>query len=372
MGPTPEQILAFRLAGHHLDRRLRGAGAMAAAAGACGIQASTPGGPALALAARVEGVTPDAVDRALEDELVRLWSIRGSTQIVPAEDRAVFSVGVRPSDDEGWRGVVSGIAPRLERLGWTPADAVAITAQEAKAALADGPLTFVDLHAALRERMPEDLLPWCRGCQSHHVWSTQLRAVGLLGEVVFTGTPDEGRVLVRVDPPDADAEAARAELVRRFLRCFGPAKHGPFAAWAGISNAQAKTSFGLIADELEPVESLGSILAEDRPRLDDPPAAEGVRVLPPDDPYLAQRDRELLVPDAAVRKRLFPAIARPGTVLVDGRLAALWRARKQGKRLKIAVDPVGTVRKRARGDVEAAMAEVAPFRGCESAEVGWA
>ena len=38
----------------------------------------------------------------------------------------------------------------------------------------------------------------------------------------------------------------------------------------------------------------------------DPPAASGVRLLHGYDPYVAQPDRETLVPDAARRKALFP------------------------------------------------------------------
>ena len=79
---------------------------------------------------------------------------------------------------------------------------------------------------------------------------------------------------------------------------------------------------------------------------DDPPPAEGVRLLATGDPLLLGRDRERLVPDPAMRKKVWTAVGGAGVVLVDGEATALWRARKQGKRLEVTVE--GKVAARAR------------------------
>lgn len=63
-------------------------------------------------------------------------------------------------------------------------------------------------------------------------------------------------------------------------------------------------------------------LAEDEPELAGEPQAEGVRLLPNLDPLNAGRDRDLLVSDPAVRKRIWQAIGGPGVVLVSGEEAA--------------------------------------------------
>ena len=75
------------------------------------------------------------------------------------------------------------------------------------------------------------------------------------------------------------------------------------------------------------------ILAADGDRLASPPAASGVRLLGGYDAYLDQRDRETLLPDRDLRKRVRRPLGNPGVVLVDGQLAALWRPEKKGKRL---------------------------------------
>lgn len=60
-GVTPEQIRAFRLRAHHLDRKLP-PGALEAAASVCGFQNSPPGAWETALWNRVEGCTLQAAE----------------------------------------------------------------------------------------------------------------------------------------------------------------------------------------------------------------------------------------------------------------------------------------------------------------------
>lgn len=75
----PERVLAFRLSGHHLSHRHR-RGSLLQAAASGGIQDSPPGSAALALFARVQGLTPPAIDQALvvDRTLLQAWSLRGS------------------------------------------------------------------------------------------------------------------------------------------------------------------------------------------------------------------------------------------------------------------------------------------------------
>jgi hypothetical protein len=47
------------------------------------------------------------------------------------------------------------------------------------------------------------------------------------------------------------------------------------------------------------------------------------------------------VPDAALRKTLFPAVGRPGVVLADGVLAGLWRGYKKGDVLELSIEWLG-------------------------------
>ena len=97
-----------------------------------------------------------------------------------------------------------------------------------------------------------------------------------------------------------------------------------------------------------------------------------MRLLANLDPLLAARDRELLIPDEAVRKRVWKMLGGPGTVFADGEVVALWRPAKKGKRLVVNVEPLGRLTKKVKGEIEAEAARLAPYRGAETGEVAWA
>lgn len=90
-----------------------------------------------------------------------------------------------------------------------------------------------------------------------------------------------------------------------------------------------------------------------------------MRVLGGYDPYVGQPHREALAPGPGLRKRMFPAVGRPGVILVDGRLAALWRGRKRGEVLDVEVEGLDGQTADVAGELEA----VARLRGCAAVRV---
>ncbi|MDQ3769193.1 MAG: hypothetical protein M3370_06930 [Actinomycetota bacterium] len=88
---------------------------------------------------------------------------------MPRRDVAVFTTALVPGDD-GLRALIGALtAKELAAVGIAPREALDRVAAAAREVLADGPLERDAFHQALRERLPDALLPWCRGCQSHHV-----------------------------------------------------------------------------------------------------------------------------------------------------------------------------------------------------------
>jgi hypothetical protein len=77
-------------------------------------------------------------------------------------------------------------------------------------------------------------------------------------------------------------------------------------------------------------------------------------------------NRPLLAPEPELRARLFRPVASPGAVLVDGRLAGLWRVRTKGRRAELTVEALGRI---PRGDLGEEARRVAELRGAADAAV---
>lgn len=359
-----DQVLAFRVARHGLARRRPLALAEAAACPASDYQR---GSALLALAARCETLTRKAYDRATDSgELVIGPSLRAAIHTLAPADFALYGRALIAKDDDE---LGEQLGPSLQRQlrgeRIAPGEALEEVAEATEAALAGGgTLTKNELHEELRSRVRGQLLPWCRGCGSHHVAPMLWRFAGVQAGMrcdserrFLLGEPDE--------PPDP------AEAARRFLRFYGPATARDFAAWAGLAKGHARRLWGRIEQELAEHQLDGRrtwLLLEDEPELLSPPQARGVRLLPPRDPYVQQPDRATLAPDPALRKRVFRPVANPGAVLQDGRLVGLWRVRTRRKRSEVEVEELEGID---REELEAEAARVAEVRGAEAAVVHW-
>lgn len=351
-----EQILAFRLARSGLARR--DATGLADAA-ACPASDFSRDAALLALAARCEGVTREAYDDATDrGELVVAHVVRGAIHALAPGDLALYGRALVATDDDE---LAAELGRQVRRLaaekGFAPTDALHEVAEATTAALGDGrALGKNELHQELRARVGAELMPWCRGCGSHHVAPMLWR----YGCVQAGARLDSQRRYVLGKP---GRTPAAAEAVRRFLRFYGPATAGEFAEWAGVGKPHAKRLWEQVRGDLCEV-AVGKRKAwlqrEDLEALESAPTADGVRLIPPGDPYLQKANRPLLAPEAALRARLFRPAASPGAVLKDGRLAGLWRVKARGRKAEITVESLGRI---ARGGLEEEAQRVARLRG---------
>ena len=344
-------VLAYRVAAQGLTARDR---TLTEVAASFGLQDSPPGAALTAVAARSDEAAE--LEAALERrELVALPNPRTAIAVLPAGDVANYLAALQPPDERALETVF---------LRAVPGD---FEASREKAVVAvgealDGRVLSRDaLHEELRGRLPAEMLPWCEPCQSHHARRGVLTVAALAGRLCYAGQEGRQRTFARTDQwtalkQPADAEA---EFVRRYLRHLGPSTHSDLAAWAGIAPAHAKALMQTVADELVEIDK-AFLLAADQAEFEDPPRARGVRLLGPGDPLLGARDKERLIPDKALRKQVWKMIGSPGVVLADGRPAGTWRARKQGRRLRIETDWFG-----AEVDIREEAERIAALRGSE-------
>jgi DNA glycosylase AlkZ-like len=385
------QALAFRLDSHHLAVRLP-PGSMLAAAGACGVQDSPPGSAALALHARVAGLTPAAIEQSMaaDRSILRAWSMRAAPCLYPVSDAAVFTTGLLPGDEASTRFFIRGSNKALDLLGMSVLELVAMTATGTCDLLDGKTMTKEHLGVELAGRMAKQLTVHQRAIWQSDSFIAPGQSLGeslvrfalyilpLQGLICFASRRDNEAYLARIDQwlgaplPAADAAKARAELVWRYLHCYGPSTTEHFSLWAGISLAQAWRAWELIEDGLAEVDFDGKktwLLRDDIARFRSPQPARGIRFLPPHEPLLQLRDRETLVPDKSLHRKLWRTVGNPGVLLADGNAVASWRSRKNGKRMNITIEQFDGISDEKRPEIEAEAATLAPFNGCTSVKV---
>jgi hypothetical protein len=288
---TRSQILAFRRRVGALDERLPPGSRSLRRAAWAGLQDSMPRAALLSIHARVEKTRPTTWE---DPSLVQVWGPRFSTYVVPARDRAPFTLGRLPDDPRGRQ--------RAEDLARS-------------------------LHAFLGGRRMGDGEAG-RGLGVH---SYRLRYAAATGTVLIRWDGARQPTVWTVPPPEVDPLEARRELARRYLHVFGPTTPAAFAKWAGIAPAHARAVFDTLAGSLTPVRTpIGEawILTRDEAEIRaaaGPPDA--ARLLPSGDAYFLHQgtDRELLLPGSEHRSALWTPRVWPGAVLVAGEVVGTWR-----------------------------------------------
>ena len=269
----------------------------------------------LSLHARVEGVEPSSWE---DPSLAQLWGPRHQVYVVPKRDFALFSLGRLPDNPKGrLRAEQMAERLRLHLRGQRVGD------REAGQALGMNPNAF--------------------------------RYAAPTGTVAIRWDGARAPVIWIVAPPATDPADARRELARRYLHVFGPATADGFARWAGISRSAAAGTFASLEGSVLPVRSpLGDelLLAADETSVrigESSPAP--ARLLPSGDAYylLQGAERELLVPRADQRLRLWTSRVWPGALLVEGEIRGTWRRAHHNVR----IDAWGRLSRRTRDAIEA-------------------
>lgn len=109
--------------------------------------------------------------------------------------------------------------------------------------------------------------------------------------------------------PAVDPEDARAELLRRYLRCYGPSTRGDFAAWLGIKAGDA------------------------------------------------------------YHREVWKTLGEPGAVLVNGAITGVWRPRESGRKVTITIKTFGSLPAQATRPLQDEAEQLAPLRGTSSVAV---
>jgi hypothetical protein len=278
-----------------------------------GLQAQENLPPYLSLAARIADFDPHELSDAIERrDAVRLLTMRGTIHVLTPEDALSLRRWVQPALD---RQSASNQNNRPAR-GVPVEDVVAVT----RKAVSDDPLPVKELGERLAEAFPGVPAAALAHTARERVPLVQVPPRGLWGRsggVVYQTVES----WLRRESGEPDVQ----ELVRRYLRAFGPATAADMTTWSRVT--RLGPVFTAMKDELIVVECEDGRLRFDVP--DAPYASEDepapVRLLGAyDNVWLSHADRSHIVPED-VRPRWMGSNGGVGsTVFVDGFMAGLW------------------------------------------------
>ncbi|MFI8090605.1 winged helix DNA-binding domain-containing protein [Streptomyces sp. NPDC086080] len=294
-----------------------------------GLQAQNVKPPYYALAARLDGFTPEALSRPMADrEVVRIVTMRSTIHTHTARDCLTLRPLVQPARDREltqFRRGLTGVD--LDRL--------AVIARELVEA---EPRTMKQLREALLAEWPDadpQALSVAARCKLPLVQITPRGLWGRSGQVVLTTAQQWlGR-------PAEPSPVTPDETVLRYLAAFGPASVKDMQTWAGLT--RLREAFERLRPRLVTFRDEGGTELFDLPDAPrpDPDTPAPPRFLPEfDNLLLSHADRTRVVP-AEFHGRSWTGNVTHRTLLVDGFLAGLWRLDGQ----TLVIEPFGRLGK---------------------------
>jgi Winged helix DNA-binding domain len=315
-----EQVLAFRLARHGLDRRRRLTGASLARQ-INGVHAQVMSAAEASIGARSSSARPQSIQRELwgSRRLVKTWAMRTTLHLLAASDVPLLMAALRggtPARQAAWDkyfGVPPGGREELVAAVAAELDGRVLTRRE----LAEG---------VVRR------LSWMPLEKMLSGWGTFLGLPARAGVLCFGPSLGTSVRFVRPDQwlgswVPVDEVEARRELLRRYLRVNGPAVRRDFQLWWGRSSGAPV--WGSLLPEMVEVSVEGSrgwMLAADLAEARAARFVEEVRLLPYFDHYLlthhASRDH-LVGPEHRAKIYRTAGWVTP-TLLIRGRVEGTW------------------------------------------------
>lgn len=375
MTATREQVIAYRIAAQGLHRTADEVAELDVLD--LGVQEAMGHAASVIFAARVT-----SAERARDVEVgpghdfALAWTYRGAPHVHRRTDLDQVGRALWPLSEADAMTKLNENNRSVEQAGIAALDQFETAVRELRSVITR-PTVKGTASTEVTRRLPVAMRRECRPCGTSHLSDSAMRAAAPgAGLELEPGTSPPvllrrsgARLPKRADP----AAAARAALA--YLRFLGPATDAEAAAFLGARRADLRGAMSDLADELVAVEVEGarcSLPADRLDQFDSAPPPEFVRLLGPFDPYLQARDRDLIVPDRALHKVLWPALGRPGAVLAHGEIVGSWRAKASGSRLTITVTTSRRAGRELRAAVTAEAERIGVLRRAGRLEVAWA
>ncbi|MER5832334.1 winged helix DNA-binding domain-containing protein [Streptomyces sp. NPDC002130] len=284
------------------------------------LQAQHAASPYVALWNRLAGFAPEELDAAFAGRaVVKATLMRITLHAVHGNDYQIFREAMQQTL------YASRLGYRFAAAGLTPADGEALVPELLD--FADRPRTAAEMQDWLEERVGAEK-------KAGAWWG--LKAYAPLLHVPTGGPwsfgPRSSFVAARTGPVPrgrATVPEALRHLVLRYLGGFGPASVADIAQFAMVPRAPVRQALLVLGDAVEQLRGPEGTLLYDVPGASRPPADTPA---PPrlmamwDSVLLAHADRSRVIPPAYRRLVIRVNGDVLPTLLVDGRVAGVWRA----------------------------------------------
>jgi hypothetical protein len=361
-----QQVIAYRVAEQGLHRTATSAANLAVLD--IGVQDSAGAAAVLALDARLKSTPAARIGPG--HRLAVGWTLRGAPHLHRRGDLNALAGALWPLSDADASARLGETGRSIAKMGMSGREAFRL-AVDAVHQVVTEPMGKGAVSTAVTRKLPPAMGRDCRGCKTVHVSDPMLRLAALPAGVEFE--PDTAPPVLLPRPgavrPDGIDVLSLQKLITAYLTLLGPATSTDVAGYLDARRADVAAVWPDGLAEVS-VEGRAAWLPAARvTALVEARGLEIVRLLNPFDPYLQARDRDVIVPDPAAQKALWPVLGRPGVLFVDGEVAGLWRPRSSGKKLTLNVGAFAPLPPSAWQAIEAEAARIAAVRGASDVRV---
>jgi hypothetical protein len=364
---TDQQRRARLVRRHHLAPKNRASDVVTATRDLVAVHSTDPASVFLGLAARVEGATVASIEDALYEarSAVRMLGMRRTVYVVPVElvpvVHASSTRAIAARERKRWLDLLEQSAITPEPVRWLArAERDTLRALQAR-----GEATAAELSGDVPALKAQ--IEFGEGKKWAGVVSASTRVLFLLaadGRIVrgrprgsWTSTQYRWAPMSSWLPPGAKeptVAVARAALVERWLRAYGPGTVADIKWWTGWTLTEVRSALAdLDVDEVELDSGTGVVLADDLATTRAP--APFAALLPAlDTTVMGWTDRDWFL--GPLGPQLFDRSGNAGpTVWWDGRVVGGWAQRQSGEVVNRVLEDVGA---EGRAAIDAAAARL--------------
>jgi hypothetical protein len=323
-------IAAQRLHSQQIEQpRLQHPGEMVAWLGA--VQGQDYAGAKWSLGLRLPDSTDAAIEQAIADKtIVRTWVMRGTLHLVTAADIRWLVALVGPR-------LIRQTASRYRQLELDEATMARSNAVLVKALAGGKQLDRKELFAILEQNTIST-----EGQRGVHM----LRRASLDGLIYQGVVRRNNPTFMLLDelqpgPKPLERDEALSELARRYFTSRGPATLQDFAGWSGLTVGDARAGLEAVKSQLVQDTRTDEQYWRSSSTPSEPANSPTVHLLPGFDEYLlGYKDRSAVLDPQQAHK------VSPGkngvfypTIVIDGRIAGLWKRSFKKGAVIISPDP---------------------------------